>query len=137
MPLRKLKEFLDSHNIKYVTIGHSQVFTAQEIAATVHIPGKELAKTVMVKIDDKMGIWGHHTYFCLLFGFLPAFLGFKMRPSVFSRFSTKLPLPRGRPVFSCFRISIISSSRIAALKKSSQLPPAISSNGATVTRLSS
>jgi Ala-tRNA(Pro) deacylase len=56
MPLRKLKEFLDSHNIKYVTIGHSQVFTAQEIAATVHIPGKELAKTVMVKIDDKMAM---------------------------------------------------------------------------------
>jgi Ala-tRNA(Pro) deacylase len=56
MPLRKLKEFLDSHNIKYVTIGHSQVFTAQEIAATVHIPGKELAKTVMVKIDDRMAM---------------------------------------------------------------------------------
>jgi Ala-tRNA(Pro) deacylase len=56
MPLRKLKEFLNSHNIKYVTIGHSQVFTAQEIAATVHIPGKELAKTVMVKIDDKMAM---------------------------------------------------------------------------------
>ena len=56
MPLRKLKEFLDSHNIKYVTIGHSQVFTAQEIAATVHIPGKELAKTVIIKIDGKMAM---------------------------------------------------------------------------------
>jgi Ala-tRNA(Pro) deacylase len=56
MPLRKLKEFLDSHNIKHVTIGHSQVFTAQEIAATAHIPGKELAKTVMVKIDDKIAM---------------------------------------------------------------------------------
>jgi Ala-tRNA(Pro) deacylase len=56
MPLRKLKEFLDSHNIKYVTIGHSQVFTAQEIAATAHIPGKELAKTVMVKIDRTMAM---------------------------------------------------------------------------------
>jgi len=56
MPLRKLKEFLESHNIKYVTVTHSQVFTAQETAATTHIPGKELAKTVMVKIDGKMAM---------------------------------------------------------------------------------
>lgn len=54
MPLKKLKKFLESHNIKYKTISHSQVFTAQEIAASAHIPGKELAKTVMVKIDGKM-----------------------------------------------------------------------------------
>jgi Ala-tRNA(Pro) deacylase len=32
------------------------VFTAQEIAASAHIPGKELAKTVMVKIDGKMAM---------------------------------------------------------------------------------
>lgn len=56
MPLKKLKEFLQSHNIKFATISHSQAFTAQEIAATAHIPGKELAKTVMVKIDGKMAM---------------------------------------------------------------------------------
>ena len=56
MPLKKLKDFLDGHNIKYVTISHSQAFTAQETAATAHIPGKELAKTVMVKIDGKMAM---------------------------------------------------------------------------------
>ncbi len=56
MPLRKLKEFLETHNIKYVTISHSQAFTAQEIAATSHIPGRQLAKTVMVKIDGTMAM---------------------------------------------------------------------------------
>ena len=56
MPLRKLKEFLETHNIKYVKIRHSQAFTAQEIAATSHIPGKQLAKTVMVKIDGTMAM---------------------------------------------------------------------------------
>lgn len=56
MPVQKLKEFLDSNNVKYVTISHSPAFTAQEIAATAHIPGKELAKTVMVKIDGKMAM---------------------------------------------------------------------------------
>ena len=54
MPLRKLKDFLDSNDIKYVTISHSTAYTANEVAASAHIPGKELAKTVMVKIDGKM-----------------------------------------------------------------------------------
>lgn len=56
MPVRRLKEFLDSHNIRYVTISHSRAFTAQETATSAHIPGKELAKTVMVKIDGKMAM---------------------------------------------------------------------------------
>jgi Ala-tRNA(Pro) deacylase len=56
MPAQKLKDFLDRHNIKYVTISHSLTYTAQEIAASAHIAGKELAKTVMVKTDDKMAM---------------------------------------------------------------------------------
>ena len=56
MPVQKLKEFLDSHNIKYVVISHSRAFTAQETAATAHVPVKELAKTVMVKINGKMAM---------------------------------------------------------------------------------
>src|SRR3972149_5443480 len=56
MPVQKLKEFLDSHSIKYVTISHSRAFTAQETATSAHIPGKELAKTVMVKMNGKMAM---------------------------------------------------------------------------------
>ncbi|MCK4678870.1 MAG: YbaK/EbsC family protein [Bacteroidales bacterium] len=56
MPIKKLKEFLDSHEVEYVTISHSKAFTAQKIAASAHIPGKELAKTVMVIIDGKMAM---------------------------------------------------------------------------------
>ena len=56
MPVQKLKEFLDSHNIKYVVISHSRAFTAQETAATAHVPVKELVKTVMVKINGKMAM---------------------------------------------------------------------------------
>ena len=56
MPVKKLKDFLDSNNIKYVTISHSPAYTAQQVAASSHISGKELAKTVMVKIDDKMAM---------------------------------------------------------------------------------
>jgi Ala-tRNA(Pro) deacylase len=56
MPTQKLKQFLDSHQVKYVTIRHSPAFTAQEIAASAHVPGKELAKTVMVKIDGQLAM---------------------------------------------------------------------------------
>ena len=54
MPVTKLREFLDHHNVRYVTIRHSQAFTAQETAASAHIPGRELAKTVMAKVDGRM-----------------------------------------------------------------------------------
>jgi len=56
MPAQKLKEFLDSHNVEYVTINHSPAYTAQKIAELAHIPGKELAKTVVVKLDGKFSM---------------------------------------------------------------------------------
>lgn len=56
MPVAKLKEFLDAEKVKYVTISHSTAYTAQEIAAAAKIPGKELAKTVIVKLDGRMAM---------------------------------------------------------------------------------
>lgn len=56
MPVKKLKEFLDGKKIKYMVCLHSTAYTAQEIAATAHIPGKDLAKTVMIKMDGKMAM---------------------------------------------------------------------------------
>jgi len=56
MPVKKLKDFLEKENIKYVSIYHSITYTAQEIAASVHVKGKEMAKTVMVKLDGKMAM---------------------------------------------------------------------------------
>ncbi|MFQ5451491.1 MAG: aminoacyl-tRNA deacylase [Nitrospinaceae bacterium] len=56
MPSKKLKEFLDSHEIKYISISHSPAYTAQEIAGAAHIPGRCMAKTVMVTVGDKMAM---------------------------------------------------------------------------------
>ena len=53
MPVEKLKRFLDEKRVKYVSIKHSLAYTAQEIAASAHIHGKELAKTVIVRLDGK------------------------------------------------------------------------------------
>ena len=53
MPVKKLKEYLDKEKIKYVSIVHSPAYTAQEVAASAHITGKELAKTVIVQLDGE------------------------------------------------------------------------------------
>lgn len=56
MPIQKIKQFLDDQSVQYVTISHSPAFTAQKIAAAAHIRGKELAKTVMLKVDGEMAM---------------------------------------------------------------------------------
>jgi Ala-tRNA(Pro) deacylase len=56
MPVEKLKDYLNSHNVRYISVSHSRAYTAQEIAASAHVPGKEMAKTVMVEIDGKMAM---------------------------------------------------------------------------------
>ena len=53
MALASLKKYLDQHSVQYIVISHSVAYTAQGIAALTHIPGRKLAKTVIVKIDGK------------------------------------------------------------------------------------
>ena len=56
MPSKMLKDFLDNNEIKYVSILHSLAFTAVDIAKSAHIPSKEMAKTVIIKNDDKLAM---------------------------------------------------------------------------------
>ena len=56
MPINKLKTFLNEYGVKYVSIQHSPAYTAAEVAESAHIPGLELAKTVMVWINDQMAM---------------------------------------------------------------------------------
>ena len=56
MPVERLRKYLEENHVKFVTVSHSPAFTAQEIAASAHVPGKELAKTVMVKLDGEMAM---------------------------------------------------------------------------------
>ena len=50
--LRKLQEYLDEHRIKYQVLTHSTAYTAQEVAQAQHVPGKMVAKVVMVKKEN-------------------------------------------------------------------------------------
>jgi len=54
--LKRLTEFLDKNSIKYVVMSHSAAYTATEVAAIAHLPGRELAKTVMARVDGKMNM---------------------------------------------------------------------------------
>lgn len=54
MSLQSLRDFLDQHQVKYVSVTHSPAFTAQDVAAAAHVSGREMAKPVMVKIDGEM-----------------------------------------------------------------------------------
>lgn len=56
MPVQKLKAYLDQNHVPWVSIVHSPAYTAQETAASAHVRGKNLAKTVMVKVDGRMAM---------------------------------------------------------------------------------
>jgi len=56
MPVPALTNFLDQHSVKYAVIPHSPAFSAQQIAARAHISGKELAKTVILKVDGGLAM---------------------------------------------------------------------------------
>ena len=54
--LRKLKEVLDRAKISYEVYNHPQAFTAQEIAASQHVSGREMAKVVILKLDGSFAM---------------------------------------------------------------------------------
>lgn len=50
----KVQKFLDDHKVRYQILRHDRALTAQEVAQSVHITGKEVAKCVMVLSDGQM-----------------------------------------------------------------------------------
>ncbi len=56
MPGQKVKDYLDSRGIRYTTLTHSRAYTAQEIAARVHVSGRDFAKTVIVFVNGSMAM---------------------------------------------------------------------------------
>ncbi len=56
MACEKLLEYLDEHGVRYEQIKHPQAYSAQETADRARIPGREFAKTVMIKLDGNMAM---------------------------------------------------------------------------------
>lgn len=56
MPSTLLKNFLDENDVQYVSIMHSMAFKAVDIARSIHIPSRELAKTVILNVDNELAM---------------------------------------------------------------------------------
>ncbi|HEU5161768.1 MAG TPA: YbaK/EbsC family protein [Thermoanaerobaculia bacterium] len=54
MPVQTIREYLDENHVAYSVVKHAPAFTAQETAATAHVPGREMAKAVIVKVDGRL-----------------------------------------------------------------------------------
>lgn len=52
----RLQQLLTERRVRFQTIPHLRAFTAQETAESAHIPGQDLAKTVMAKLDGKLAM---------------------------------------------------------------------------------
>ena len=50
----RLESYLRENHVPYQVQHHARAVTAQEIAASEHVPGKLLAKVVMVRADDRI-----------------------------------------------------------------------------------
>ena len=50
----RLESYLRDNEVPFQVQHHARVYTAQEIAASEHVPGKTLAKVVIVKADERI-----------------------------------------------------------------------------------
>jgi len=51
--LKRLKEYLDSKKVGYEVLTHGKTYTAKELAQALQVPGKDLAKVVMLKVGER------------------------------------------------------------------------------------
>ena len=52
----RLTQFLDESGVPYETIAHTTAYTAQGLAAAIHLPGRDVAKSTVVKVDGRFGL---------------------------------------------------------------------------------
>ncbi len=56
MATRALTDYLDNNDIYYHCYNHEPAVTAAEVAQSSHIPGRHMAKTVIVDVDGLASI---------------------------------------------------------------------------------
>ena len=49
-----VKQFLDAHHARYEVVPHEERYTSSEIAEALHVPGRRLAKVVMLLADNRL-----------------------------------------------------------------------------------
>lgn len=53
---QRLEGYLRDNGVTFQVRSHPEVFTAQEVAGTEHVPGREVGKVVMVATEDKVAM---------------------------------------------------------------------------------
>ncbi len=51
--LKRLKEYLDSKKVAYEVLAHGKTYTAKELAQSLQVPGKDLAKVVILNLGGR------------------------------------------------------------------------------------
>ncbi|OGO51342.1 MAG: hypothetical protein A2148_10585 [Chloroflexi bacterium RBG_16_68_14] len=74
---QRLETYLREHKVPFQTQHHAQVFTAQEVAGSEHVPGKMFTKVVMVIADGKLAMLALPAPYVVDFGKAKAVLGAK------------------------------------------------------------
>jgi Ala-tRNA(Pro) deacylase len=52
----RVREYLMTHGIGYEIHEHAAAYTAQELAAAEHVPGRQVAKVVMLRVGDDLAM---------------------------------------------------------------------------------
>jgi len=50
---KRVKRYLEENHVPYTHCTHRLAYTAQEVAAAMHVPGKLMAKAIILKADSK------------------------------------------------------------------------------------
>lgn len=56
MATRRIEEYLDGNHVRYAHIRHSKAYSASQVAQSVHIPGRSMAKVVIVMINNRLAM---------------------------------------------------------------------------------
>jgi Ala-tRNA(Pro) deacylase len=51
---QRIKAYLRTHHVEFEVQRHARALTAQGVAATEHLPGRQMAKAVMIVADGKL-----------------------------------------------------------------------------------
>ena len=49
----RVREYLEEQKVPYTHCTHRLAYTAQEVAAAQHVPGRQMAKTIVLKADSQ------------------------------------------------------------------------------------
>ena len=50
---KRVREYLETNQVPYTHCTHRLAYTAQEVAAAQHVPGREMAKTIVVAAEGR------------------------------------------------------------------------------------